>query len=194
MQLFVSFFGFAITELGVITLSRVNDGLATHNGQLYYEYTAKIIDEDGNCCGPNVSGELCLKTANRFFGYFNDPLTNAASIDDAGFLRTGDFCHFDETGNLWIEARKKEIVKLFYYYGNLVPSQIEDFLHRMPGITDVCVVAIPIVCSQGLPAAVIVRCPISNLNKHDVFTAVAGDFKPVKCVAKRRVDVSNRLN
>lgn len=174
---------YGMTEIGVITLSYINDdadGLATHNGQLYYDYTAKIIDDDGNRCGPNVSGELCLKSVNNFFGYLNDPITNAASIDDDGFLRSGDICHFDEMGNLWIEARKKEIVKLFHFYGNLVPSQIEYFLHQMPGIKDVCVVAIPIVCGQGLPAAVIVRCPMSTLSKCDVFNAVAGELKPLK--------------
>lgn len=150
--------------------------MATHNGQLYYDYTAKIIDDDGNRCGPNVSGELCLKNVNKFFGYLNDPLTNAASIDDEGFLRTGDICRFDEMGNLWIEARKKEIVKLFHFYGNLVPTQIENFLQQVSGINDVCVVGIPIALDQGLPAAVIVRCPVSNLSKRDVFNMVAGEL------------------
>lgn len=167
---------YGMTEIGVITLSYINDDSTTHNGQLYYDYTAKIIDDDGHRCGPNVSGELCLKSVNKFFGYLNDPVTNASSIDADGFLRTGDICHFDEVGNLWIEGRKKEIVKLFHFYGNLLPSQIENYLHQMPGVKDVCVVGVPIVCGQGLPAAVIVRCPKSRLSKSDVFNAVAGEL------------------
>lgn len=167
---------YGMTEIGVITLSNITDDSAKHNGQLYYDYTAKIIDDDGNRCGPMVSGELCLKSVDKFFGYLDDPATNASSIDADGFLCTGDICHFDEMGNLWIEARKKEIVKLFHFYGNLVPSQIENHLQQMPGISDVCIVGVPIVCGQGLPAAVIVRCPNSMLSKTDVFDAVAGEL------------------
>lgn len=165
---------YGMTEIGVITLSYINDGGLTHNGQLYYDYTAKIIDDDGHRCGPNVSGELCVKDVNKFFGYLNDPVANALAIDDDGFLHTGDICHFDDMANLWIEARRKEIIKLFYFYGNLVPSQIENFLHQMPEVEDVCVVGVPIVCGHSLPAAVIVRFPSSSLSECDVFNAVAG--------------------
>lgn len=161
-----------MTEIGVISTYKINDRTSAPNGELYNEYTAKIVDDQGNRCGPCDIGELCLKNNTKFFGYYGDEEATAAAIDDEGYLHTGDMAYFDKTGYLHVEGRKKDIAKVFYFYGVLVPYQIEDCLVALPGVSEVCSVAVPIACGSGLPAAVVVKSPGSNVTKHDIYNAI----------------------
>lgn len=163
-----------MTEIGVISTYKINNRSSAPNGELYYEYTAKIVDDNGNRLGPYATGELCLKTNSKLFGYYGDAAATAAAIDNEGFLHTGDIAYFDKNCHLHVEGRKKDIAKVFYFYGVLVPYPIEECLTAMPGISEVCSVAVPIACGSGLPAAVVVKMPGSNLTKYDVYNAIAG--------------------
>lgn len=164
---------YGLTEGGAISKVRVCD----HNvggGELFPGCSVKIIDDDGNRCGSNVNGEICIKLQHQFHGYLNDPDTTAAAIDNEGFFRTGDIGHFDDNGHLSVEDRKKNAMKVFYFDSILLPLKIEDCLIKVPSIKDVCVVGIPIVGDDCFPAALVVRDPNSQLNQRDVFNMVAG--------------------
>lgn len=166
---------YGLTELGPILKFRIDiDRGKIDCGQLYYGCAVKIVDDDGNRCGPNVNGEIRVKRENHFLGYFNDPDASAAAIDEEGFFRTGDIGRFDDDGNLSVVDRKKNVMSVFYFDNVLLPSQIEDCLIQMPGVKEVCVVGVPIACGDCLPAAVIIRDQKSNLNRCDVFNLVAG--------------------
>lgn len=169
---------YGMTEIGMISLNYHNDGGVhehIHN-KLYYGFTAKICDENGNRCGPNESGEICIKPRYTFFGYYGDANATAAVYDSEGFSRTGDIGYFDENQNLYVEGRKKDILHVFFY-GVLVPSEIQDFIITMPGVKEVCVVGIPTPCGPALPAALIIRYPGAKLSQRDIFKAVAGEYK-----------------
>lgn len=163
-----------MTEIGVISTYKINNRSSAPNGQLNYEYTAKIVDDNGKRCGPYASGELCLKNNSKLFGYYGDSAATASAIDSEGFLKTGDIAYFDKNCHLHVVGRKKDIAKVFYFYGVLVPYPIEECLIAIPGISEVCSVAVPIACGSGLPAAVVVKKPGSKLTKYDVYKAIAG--------------------
>lgn len=167
---------YGLTEIGAISMEIVNGG-NVGGGKLVSNCTIEIIDDNGNRCGPNENGEIFIKTKYQFLGYFDDRDATAAAIDENGFFRTGDVGHFDDNGNLFIEDRKKNVMKVFYFDSVLLPSKIEDLLIKDPSIKDVCVVGIPIVCDDCLPAALVVRDPNSNLKQCDVFNVVAGKCK-----------------
>lgn len=59
-----------------------------------------IITED------NREGELYVKGASIMNGYFNDPVATAATIDEDGWLRTGDVAYCVK-GKWYIVDRKK---------------------------------------------------------------------------------------
>lgn len=44
-------------------------------------------------------------------GYFNNEEATALSIDDKGWLHTGDIGYFDEDGRLYVVDRIKELIK-----------------------------------------------------------------------------------
>lgn len=167
---------YGLTELGQVSLASIDmDRGKVNGGQLYYGCSVKIVDDDGNRCGPNVNGEICVKKEHHFQEYFDDPSATAAAIDAEGFFLTGDIGHFDNKGNLSVEDRKKNAMNVFYFESVLLPTKIEDLLIKVPSIKEVCVVGVELAIDAYLPAAVIIKDSNSQLNQRDVFNVVAGE-------------------
>jgi long-subunit acyl-CoA synthetase (AMP-forming) len=72
-------------------------------------------------------GELLFKGATVMKGYRNDPEKTAESIDDDGWLHTGDICEIDTDGQIKIVDRKKEII-INAGGKNMSPANIEQHL------------------------------------------------------------------
>lgn len=167
---------YGMTEIGAISMCHLDVSTSANSGQLFAGVMAKIIDDEGNRCGPNVIGEIRVKKRKQFLGYLDEPERTAAAYDDEGFFRTGDSGHFDENGSLYFDDRIKNIIRVYYFRVVIIPSEIEEFLLKMPDIVEVSVVGIPITCGSGIPAAVIVRKHNSNLSGREVYEAVAGNI------------------
>ncbi len=82
---------------------------------------------------PNVElkladdGELLVRGASVFSGYWHKPEANAECFDGDGWFKTGDIAHLDVDGFLFITDRKKELLKTSG--GKLVaPQPIENKL------------------------------------------------------------------
>lgn len=145
-------------------------------GQLISGCCVKIADENGNRCGLNVDGEICIKTNFKFLGYYGNQQATDEIFDAEGFIQTGDIGHFDEDGNLFIVDRKKELLK--YCGFQISPSQIDGFLTKSADIKSACVVGIPdAVLASDLLAAVVVRAKGSKITEQDVYDMVAGNSK-----------------
>ena len=57
-------------------------------------------------------GEVCIKGANVFQGYFKDDTRTLATIDDEGWLHTGDIGEWTSWGTLRIIDKTKTVFKL----------------------------------------------------------------------------------
>lgn len=147
-----------------------DDGAA---GQLANGVEAKIIDVNGNRCGPNEKGELYLKPRYRLLGYYNNPEATEQAFDAEGFLMTGDIGYFDASNtNLYVVDRKKDIIR--YNFHQISPSEIEAVLMRSPEIARVCVAGIPDAVAIDLPAAAIIRKKGSSITEKEVYDMIAG--------------------
>lgn len=142
-------------------------------GRLIAGSCIKIVDDDGERCGVNVDGEICVKMTYKFLGYYGNQKGTDELFDEEGFIKMGDIGHFDADGNLYVVDRKKELLK--YCNFQISPSEIDAFLICSPGIKSVCVVGIPDAVVTDLPAAVVVRADGSKITEKDVFDLVAGN-------------------
>ncbi|MEZ5267836.1 MAG: AMP-binding protein [Microthrixaceae bacterium] len=69
-------------------------------------------------------GEVCCRGGHVFVGYLNDPEKTAETIDDDGWLHSGDIGEIDDEGYLRIVDRKKELI-ITAGGKNLSPANLE---------------------------------------------------------------------
>ena len=83
-------------------------------------------------------GELLKRGEQIFAGYFRDPEATRQTVDEEGWLHTGDIAELDEAGHLRIVDRKKAIL-ITAGGKNIAPSEIENALKVSPYIKEAVV-------------------------------------------------------
>ena len=108
-------------------------------GRALMHSTARIVDDAGNVCAPNVPGEIQFKGAAITPGYWNNPEANKKSFVD-GWFKSGDIGRMNENGYVYIEDRVKDM----YISGgeNVYPAEIENLLYQLPQIVEVAVIGV----------------------------------------------------
>lgn len=100
----------------------------------------RIVDEDGNELPPGTPGEIHSRGPDCCVGYTDASLT-ATIFDADGWYSTGDIGVIDAEGYLTIVDRKKDII--IRGGENISALEVEEQLLRIPGISEVAVVAAP---------------------------------------------------
>jgi acyl-CoA synthetase (AMP-forming)/AMP-acid ligase II len=100
-----------------------------------------ILGEDGQILGPNAVGEIITRSAANMTGYWNKPDATAKTIDEAGWLRTGDAGYLDEDGYVFIHDRVKDMI--ITGGENVYPAEVENAIFGHPAVADVGVIGVP---------------------------------------------------
>ncbi|MEU6995620.1 long-chain fatty acid--CoA ligase [Streptomyces sp. NPDC046465] len=107
--------GYGMTEsAGVLTLN--------HPGSVRYGTVGRPVD--GVELRIAEDGEVLARGAMVFLGYHNNPSATRATLDEEGWLHTGDLGALDEDGFLTITGRKKDLI-ITSGGKNLTPSLSE---------------------------------------------------------------------
>ena len=69
----------------------------------------RLVDENGDDVVGD-SGEIWVRGANVFQGYFDDPEATARVLTADGWLRTGDIATVDDDGYLYLVDRAKDLI------------------------------------------------------------------------------------
>src|SRR5437660_7385497 len=102
----------------------------------------KIIDPGtGRIVPRGEPGEFCARGYLVMRGYWNDPERTRESIDQAGWMHSGDLATMDDDGYVRIVGRIKDMV--IRGGENVYPREIEEFLYTHPDIADVQVIGVP---------------------------------------------------
>jgi acyl-CoA synthetase (AMP-forming)/AMP-acid ligase II len=104
------------------------------------EFEVRVVDPDGNECEPSQAGEVQVRGDVVFGGYFRRPEATAQTIDEDGWLHTGDLAVGREDGNLSLTGRTHDMFKSGGY--NVYPREIEVVLERHPDVAQAVVVSV----------------------------------------------------
>ena len=87
----------------------------------------------------NVPGEILVKGANVFLGYFKNEEATAEVFTEDGWFRTGDMGVIDSEGSLFIKGRSKCMI-LGPSGQNIYPEEVEAVINSQPYVVDSLVV------------------------------------------------------
>lgn len=97
--------------------------------------TKVIFEKEGD-----TTGELCLYGRHICMGYLNEPEKTKETIDEEGWLHSGDIGHIDKNGFVYITGRIKELL-ITAGGENVPPVPIETTLKiELPTISNVILI------------------------------------------------------
>ena len=97
-----------------------------------------IRDDDGQPLGYDEVGEIFARGPQVMKGYWNDPQATADVMAEGGWLRTGDIGRMDESGFVYIEDRKKDVIIISGF--NVYPNELENVASMHEGVMEAAAV------------------------------------------------------
>ena len=135
-QLGVNFIqGYGLTETSpIVTLNPAYSYQYTSIGMPFPGVEVDFInkDEQGN-------GEIITRGKHVMQGYYKNPEATAETIDENGWLRTGDVGYADKKGFVYLTGRAKNII-VTEGGKNVFPEEIEDHFQLFYEMEQICVV------------------------------------------------------
>lgn len=128
---------------------------AGSTGKAFFHTEVRVVDAAGDDCDADEAGEVLIRGPHVMVGYWNRPEATAESIDDDGWLHTGDVAVMDRDGFVYIQDRVKDMI--ISGGENVYPAEIENVLVSMEGITEAAVIGVPSEKWGESPLAVVVR-------------------------------------
>jgi long-chain acyl-CoA synthetase len=120
--------GYGLTEGGVLTLNPLDHPKSGSIGVALPGVELRLAED----------GELLVKSATNFAGYYNDPASTAAVLRD-GWLYTGDIAEVDSAGYVYITGRKKELI-VSSNGKKIYPARIEGLFKAEPIVNQVVLI------------------------------------------------------
>lgn len=111
-------------------------------GKAVDDVELRVVDDDGTVLGPFEVGQVYLRTARQMTGYWGSGSDRTAeTIDEEGWIHTGDLGYVDDGGYLFLGGRAGETI--IRGGENIAPQEIESVLYDHPDVLEVGVVGVP---------------------------------------------------
>jgi len=134
--------GYGQSESPHITGTRVDDSfedrLNTIGRPLPHREVCIRRIGTGEIAALGETGVICTRGPLVMDEYFRDPIATATTIDQDGWLDTGDLGSMDERGFLTFRGRSREVI--VRGGENVYPQEIEQVLDLAPGVAESVVV------------------------------------------------------
>jgi fatty-acyl-CoA synthase len=178
--------GYGLTEASpLITLTSTDDTdeiKAETVGKCIPNVEVKIVDDEHEPLPPGKMGELACKGYNVMKGYYKMPDKTAETIDDQGWLYTGDLATMDDKGYVKIVGRKKDMIITGGF--NVYPREIEEYLFTHPKIQNVSVIGVPDDVMGEVGWAFIIPKPGEQVTEKEMKEFCKGDIANFKVPRK----------
>jgi len=165
--------GFGMTELSPVSHCTVEGEYRPGTSGVTISNTeSRIVDPDtGEDHGVGERGELWVKGPQVMVGYLNNADATAATIDEDGWLHTGDIAIIDEYGHMTIVDRMKELIKFKGF--QVAPAELEALLITHPKVADVAVIGVPDDEAGEVPKAFVTAMPGESVTIEELQELVA---------------------
>mgnify|MGYP002615502230 CR=1 FL=1 len=128
--------GYGMTECGpLISYTPWRSFVPSSCGRTLPNMESKIVSDDPE----RIPGEICVRGQDRMAGYYKNPDVTAMTIDEEGWLHTGDMGTRSADGTLFIKGRYKTMI-LSASGQNIYPEEIEAKLNNMPYVSESLIV------------------------------------------------------
>jgi acyl-CoA synthetase (AMP-forming)/AMP-acid ligase II len=143
----------------------------------------------GEALGAGEDGEILARGPQVMAGYLDDPEANAMTLEQDGWLHTGDIGHVDADGYLYVVDRLKELIK--YRGFQVPPAELEALLVQHPEVMDAAVIPAPDPNAGEIPKAFVVPAPGAEVTEGQLMSYVSERVPPYKKV--RRVEFIDEI-
>lgn len=128
--------GYGMTECApIISYAHWNKAKLNSCGMAALNMEIKVESEDPQ----NIPGEVLVKGANVFLGYFKNEEATASSFTEDGWFRTGDMGVIDADGYLFLRGRSKCMI-LGPSGQNIYPEELEAVVNNVAYVVDSLVI------------------------------------------------------
>ena len=136
---------FGMLETGFPTYTRFGDDPEKANGTIGRQaghMNVRLVDAEHRDVPHGEIGELSIRGPSVHLGYLDNADANALAFTQDGWFRSGDLGRYvDETGNIQLTGRSKEIInrggKKFF------PREVEEVLYTHPRILHAAMIGLP---------------------------------------------------
>jgi acyl-CoA synthetase (AMP-forming)/AMP-acid ligase II len=182
--------GYGLTETSPVThCNKPDENRPGTIGRALEDTECRIVDpESGEDVDEGERGELLIRGPQVMAGYLNNDEATAATIDQDGWLHTGDIAVRDADGYYAIVDRLKELIKFKGF--QVPPAELEALLITHPEVADVAVIGVPDDEAGELPKAYVVAAG-DDLDTHALMEWVGEQVAPQKRV--RLVEVTDEI-
>jgi len=148
--------GFGMTELSPVShITPLSGPRSGSSGLAVPNTQCRIVNpDDGKDIDPGGEGELWIKGPQVMIGYLNNEKATQDTLNNDGWLKTGDVAVIDKDGYMFIVDRLKELIK--YKGFQVAPAELEAILVAHPKIRDAAVIGKPDDEAGEVPIAFVV--------------------------------------
>jgi acyl-CoA synthetase (AMP-forming)/AMP-acid ligase II len=150
----------------------------------------RVVDPaSGEDLGIDEDGELWVRGPQVMKGYHNNPEATSITLDEDGWLRTGDIGRIDADGQVYVVDRLKELIK--YKGFQVAPAELESLLLTHPAVADAAVIGLPDEEAGEIPVGYVVLKPGAQASAEDIQAYVAEQVATYKQL--RRVELTDAI-
>jgi long-chain acyl-CoA synthetase len=160
--------GYGLTEASpVVSTSAV--GAAARVGSIgpaLRGVDVRLVDLDGSDVLLGDPGEIWVRGANVFAGYWADADATERVLTPDGWLRTGDIAVASDDGWLTLVDRAKDLIIVSGF--NVFPAEVEEVLVAHPDVAEAAVIGEPHPRTGETVVAFVVAAPGRTIDRKDL--------------------------
>jgi long-chain acyl-CoA synthetase len=155
-------------------------GLLRSAGKPHASVELRVVDPDSSLDAVlGEVGEIWTRSPYNMAGYWGKPEETAATLNEEGWLHTGDAGYMDAAGYLYLHDRMKDMI--VSGGENIYPAEVENALLSHPDVADAAVIGVPDEKWGETVKALVVLAPGASLDPGAVIAHCRERLAHYKC-------------